>query len=692
MSDFAPAIDSTALPADIQGKINRAKALYDTSIPLLATLDTLKLAAENAMTGVPPEYGPQAQWLKANNYLSDADLRLYDDNFTPEQRGAVIVAKMAEVQAELREEAYREIAIATSEGGVFQRNRGEGATKTLIRLGLPQDVAEFIASLRDKRSALWSGEFAYLFSMAKPSSYVFPNDESLETEFDSLTEEELRSILGYIIETDPTGSFGTPLPRDDFDQQVTQDTYDQIDDITLLRDTPAAIKAAVEAYNVCVTNNISPQKLKTDLSYLEHIIKNLPDHVAGVSIEFAKQTLAAFQASALAQVDALNIAYTLAEDIVNGTKPIAQQYSDQLLEMYETERAALPRHLRKELSIEDVDLSDFTALREAVENIILLNPNYDDMWDYNSYSKHIEPRLAEVDRLSNPPNTTNLVQINPLVEMAFFFAIDLFSSIGEIVDIGSALLQGDVEGAIQAALFAVLPFDDIARATEHYVNRSIEIATTYKRLLANSSSADEFIDNLNNLKRRIGDELGELRKDAKRYTIGTGGESPIEHSYISFEPTDIIKPQEQNRSCVAACVRYALEKQNIYAPEADIVKLLDVKPTTTGWVFDNDNQHFLDKLKNTYDSTSVRVGWAPERGETDPAFISFLFDDFDTAIVSMKNTNRKTEHHAIILHSVNKNSATIEVLDPAGGVLATMSWEQFFASWNKIFIVFRRNK
>jgi len=314
------------------------------------------------------------------------------------------------------------------------------------------------------------------------------------------------------------------------------------------------------------------------------------------------------------------------------------------------------------------------------------------MWDYNSYSKHIEPRLAEVDRLSNPPNTTNLVQINPLVEMAFFFAIDLFSSIGEIVDIGSALLQGDVEGAIQAALFAVLPFDDIARATEHYVNRSIEIATTYKRLLANSSSADEFIDNLNNLKRRIGDELGELRKDAKRYTIGTGGESPIEHSYISFEPTDIIKPQEQNRSCVAACVRYALEKQNIYAPEADIVKLLDVKPTTTGWVFDNDNQHFLDKLKNTYDSTSVRVGWAPERGETDPAFISFLFDDFDTAIVSMKNTNRKTEHHAIILHSVNKNSATIEVLDPAGGVLATMSWEQFFASWNKIFIVFRRNK
>jgi len=75
--------------------------------------------------------------------------------------------------------------------------------------------------------------------------------------------------------------------------------------------------------------------------------------------------------------------------------------------------------------------------------------------------------------------------------------------------------------------------NDNGRRTKFYTDRLTNAGTsitthgfisfTNSRLLANSSSADEFIDNLNNLKRRIGDELGELKKDA-RYLIS--GDNP----------------------------------------------------------------------------------------------------------------------------------------------------------------------
>ena len=72
--------------------------------------------------------------------------------------------------------------------------------------------------------------------------------------------------------------------------------------------------------------------------------------------------------------------------------------------------------------------------------------------------------------------------------------------------------------------------NDNGRRTKFYTDRLTNAGTsitthgfisfTNSRLLANSSSADEFIDNLNNLKRRIGDELGELKKDAKDLLLG----------------------------------------------------------------------------------------------------------------------------------------------------------------------------
>lgn len=477
-----------------RANIIRSQALIESLSPLIEKLQTLEIASESALPGIPPEYGQQAQFLLDMGLLTLAEFQLDNPEFTYQNRVDIITSKMQSYGVELFDEGYRAIADNAIYGSELDTD-----AKTLFRAGVSKSAAQFAVELKVVLDTLGlttqglearvyiSDSVRYWETYFINNASYLPPGTTLNEQLANISHIDLADILEYIETVELVDDWGRPIHRqqpanyDDLQAELAYYEY--------LVGTPEEIRNSLNAFEI----NFSPEIKKYDLIRLRNLISSLPDLIGDVSIQHIKQTLLDFEIQAGIKLNALETGHQLATNLNRQSLPLEDQYAFQLQDMYREEYNALPYHLRKELDIAEIDPIQMSReeLGRLVERMVIDNPQYrfDD----------IVHKSNKINVLASTPNL-HLDEIPPLLNLAFFLALDLFTPIGDLVSITVELLEGDFEGALQEVIWSVVPFGRIATMAEAYTGAALNVAKRFKSAAKDGLNVDDLIDGVQRLR------------------------------------------------------------------------------------------------------------------------------------------------------------------------------------------------
>jgi len=523
MSDFAPAIDTT-IPPELEALFSRAKQSYAGFTVLASQVETLKLAATSALAGIDPLYAAQARWLVANGYLPESFLDLnavtptaHAENISDIQTGLSLVDRTLKDKAILMLMNYTQVTLPLYGVSVDE----------LIAMGMPESIAQIIINQTQ-------------------GGAVTETLPETATQFEDIPISDFQAAVA-IVESQLDEDDRSLLARSDM--YLTPDADDlaafqgELDEYVFYLNSPHAIEQALSTFSqIDIANSIDMSILSGKLRRLKEAISKLPDNIADVSIGFAKENLATFEANAQSQLDLVKNMMQSVSKIQKNSRPLDEQKYEQtyqkLYAIFQSELYAYPRSI---FTDGDFDTSTVDSLYQSIIYVIAHNPNYRiknstlKALPFDGYQIN-EPYTGEGRQRYEAAASIyfeSKLEFNPyLVLGAVLLGIlGALHPAGDLIDIALSAMQGDWGGVFFNATFGMIPFlGDALKDMGRFADTADEVLA----LRSLAGVADAMDDTISAELRILRQQIIETEE-----AIGVGG-SYISKHYIpnSSVPTD----------------------------------------------------------------------------------------------------------------------------------------------------------